>query len=106
MSQIANQRDSQFTVDKVRHLAELAQIELSGDEIIHLTKELSIITDSINQLADVASSDIKPTSHPVDLCNVLRDDTSVKPLTQTEALSGAPKKQDNMFVAPQILNEE
>jgi aspartyl-tRNA(Asn)/glutamyl-tRNA(Gln) amidotransferase subunit C len=97
---------SQFSPEIVEHLADLARIDLTFDEIKHLSKELSVIEGSINQLSDVISSDIEPTSHPVDLKNVLREDIPEKPLTQKQALAGAPETQDNMFSSPQILDEE
>ncbi|MDR2748675.1 MAG: Asp-tRNA(Asn)/Glu-tRNA(Gln) amidotransferase subunit GatC [Bifidobacteriaceae bacterium] len=97
---------SEFTSDRVKHVAGLARIDLTDDEIDHLAKELQVIEDSINQLEKVANSNVPPTSHPIALQNVLRPDVPEAPLTVDEAISGAPEKKDNMFLSPQILDEE
>jgi aspartyl-tRNA(Asn)/glutamyl-tRNA(Gln) amidotransferase subunit C len=54
----------------------------------------------------VAKGEIAPTSHPLPLVNVFREDQVAPSLTQEEALSGAPASEDGRFKVPQILGEE
>lgn len=95
-----------FTREEITHLGELSRIALTETEIARMQGELNTIADSINKIQQVADADVQPTANPVPLEAYLRPDEAVKPLTQEEALSGAPVKEDGMFVAPRILGEE
>ena len=95
-----------FSQDTVAHLASLARIDLTQEEIHDFANELNVITEAIEQVSQVAGRDVVRTSHPVPLTNVWRPDVPQTPLSQQEALSGAPEAEDGMFVAPQILGEE
>jgi aspartyl-tRNA(Asn)/glutamyl-tRNA(Gln) amidotransferase subunit C len=92
--------------DEVSHLADLARIELSDAELDHLAPQLSVILDSIASIRGVAGDDVPPTSHPVPLTNVFRDDVVAPCLTPQEALSGAPEEELQRFKVPRILGEE
>lgn len=92
--------------DEVAHLADLARIDLSEDELQQLAPQLSVILDSIASIQGVASDDIPPTSHALPLTNVFRDDVVVPGLTPEQALSGAPEAEDGRFSVPRILGEE
>ena len=92
-----------FTRQEIEHLADLSRIALSDKEAERLQGELNVISDSIAKVQGVASEDVPPTANPVPLEAYLRPDEPAKPLTQEQALSGAPAKEDGMFVAPQIL---
>lgn len=92
--------------DEVRHLADLARIELDDAELDHLAPQLSVILDSIASIADVAAADIPPTSHAIPLTNVFRDDVAAPCLTAEEALSGAPAVEQQRFSVPRILGDE
>lgn len=88
------------------HLGDLARIALTDAEIDRMRSELNVIAESINKVQEVATDDVPPTANPVPLEAYLRPDVPATPLTQDEALSGAPVKENGMFVAPQILGEE
>ncbi len=92
--------------DEVAHLADLARIELSDDELDHLAPQLSVILDSIASIQGVADDDVPPTSHPLPLTNVYRDDVVAPCLTAEEALSGAPEVEQQRFKVPRILGDE
>lgn len=94
-----------FTPEEIEHLGELAQIALTDEEISRLQGELNVIADAIAQVQEVAGEDIAPTANPVPLEAYMRPDVPAAPLTQEEALSGAPQAESGMFVAPQILGE-
>lgn len=95
-----------ITREQVAHLADLARIDLSDAELDHLAPQLSVILESIASIQGVAGEDVAPTSHPVPLTNVLREDVVVPGLTPEEALSGAPESEEQRFSVPRILGEE
>lgn len=95
-----------ITVADVQHLAGLARIALSPEEIEHLAGELTLIVDSVAKVQEVATPDVPATSHPVPLVNVLREDVVGAVLTQEQVLSGAPAAADGRFKVPAILGEE
>lgn len=95
-----------ITPDVVRHLAGLARIALTEDEIAKLTGELGIILASVDKVSEVATADVPGTSHPIPLSNVFRDDVPGPTLTQAEALAGAPDSDGGRFRVTAILGEE
>jgi len=95
-----------ITREQVAHLADLARIDLSDAELDHLAPQLSVILESIASIQGVAGEDVPPTSHPVPLTNVFREDVVVPGLTPEEALSGAPEAEQQRFSVPRILGEE
>lgn len=97
---------SEITPDVVSHLANLARIALTQDEITKLTSELGVIVDSVAKVAEVATSDVPATSHPIPLGTVTRPDTVGEPLTPAQALSGAPEHELDQFKVSSILGEE
>lgn len=95
-----------ITRDEVAHLARLARMALSDEELDHLAPQLDVILGSVAQVAQVAADDIPPTSHSVPLTNVFRADLARPGLTQAEALAGAPASEDGRFRVPRILDPE
>ena len=97
---------SEITSDVVSHLAHLARIALTEEEIEKLTGELGAIVDSVAKVSEVATPDIPATSHPIPLTNVYRDDVPGVTLTTEQALSGAPEHDGSRFQVSAILGEE
>ena len=97
---------SEITSDVVSHLAHLARIALTDDEIEKLTGELGAIVDSVAKVSEVATPDIPATSHPIPLTNVYRPDVPGVTLTTEQALSGAPEHDGSRFQVSAILGEE
>ncbi|MDJ0317077.1 MULTISPECIES: Asp-tRNA(Asn)/Glu-tRNA(Gln) amidotransferase subunit GatC [Arthrobacter] len=91
--------------EDVAHLAQLAHIEMSDDELDRMATELAVIVDSVKSVSEVAGDDIPATSHPIPLTNVMREDVVGHVLTAEEALSGAPDSADGRFKVPAILEE-
>ena len=91
--------------EEVAHLAKLARIELDGEHLDALAGELGVILTSVARVSEVAAQDVPPMSHPVPLTNVMRADVVHECLTQDEALSGAPDREDGRFRVPRILGE-
>ena len=95
-----------ITREEVRHLADLARIDLSDEELDHLAPQLSVILDSVASISEVAAEDVPPTSHALPLTNVFRDDVVRPGLTAEQALAGAPKVDQQRFSVPRILGDE
>jgi aspartyl-tRNA(Asn)/glutamyl-tRNA(Gln) amidotransferase subunit C len=92
--------------DEVAHLAKLARLAVTDDEIDVFAGQLDQILDSVAKVSEVAADDVPPTSHAVPLTNVFRQDVVVPGLTQQQALAGAPAAEDGRFRVPRILGEE
>lgn len=97
---------SEITPDVVSHLANLARIALTPDEIAKLTNELGVIVDSVAKVTEVAKPDVPATSHPIPLGTVTRPDIVGATLTPEQALSGAPEAELGQFKVSSILGEE
>ncbi len=91
---------------RVAHLAGLARIALTDDELDRLAGELSVVLDAVATVQEVATPDVPATSHPLPLSNVVRPDVPVAGLTPAEALSGAPSVEEGRFRVPRILEED
>lgn len=102
----ASSAPAQFTPEVVAHLANLARIALTDDEVIRLTGELSVIIDAVAKVSEVATPDVPATSHPIRLVNVFRDDVPGETLTTEQALAGAPEHDGSRFKVSAILGEE
>ena len=97
---------SEISAEQVAHLANLARIALTEEEIEHLTAELGQIMQAVEKVSEVATPDVPPTSHPIPMQNVFRDDVVGNTLTAEEALAGAPESDGSRFVVSAILGEE
>ena len=96
----------QITTDVVAHLANLARIALTPEEIETLTGELGAIVDSVAKVSEVATPDVPATSHTIPLVNVFRADVPGATLTTALALAGAPEHDGSRFKVSAILGEE
>src|SRR4051795_8998906 len=97
---------SAITRDDVAHLARLARIAMTDDELDKLSGELDVILGAVARVQEVAAADIPPTSHALPLTNVLRADEPRPSLGPEAALAAAPEAQDGRFRVPRILDEE
>ncbi len=97
---------SEITPEVVTHLAHLARIALTDDEIERLTGELGHIVDSVAKVREVATPDVPATSHPIQLGMVTRPDVPGSTLTPEQALAGAPESEAGQFRVTSILGEE
>ena len=97
---------SEITRDDVQHLAGLARIALTDDEVTSLTSELSAIVDAIATVSEIAGPDVPATSHPVPLANVMREDVVGETLDREQVFGGAPSHDGERFRVSAILGEE
>jgi aspartyl-tRNA(Asn)/glutamyl-tRNA(Gln) amidotransferase subunit C len=97
---------SEMTPDQVRHLAMLARIALTDEEISKLAGELSAIVHAVEKVQEVATDDVVPTSHPVPLGMVTRPDSVGQTLTPQQVLQAAPDHDGERFRVTAILGED
>jgi aspartyl-tRNA(Asn)/glutamyl-tRNA(Gln) amidotransferase subunit C len=88
--------------EQVRHVANLARLGLTDDEIEKMGGQLDAILDSIEQIRELDLTDVPPTANPLDLSNVLRPDGPRPELSQEEALFQAPERVEDLFGVPRI----
>ena len=90
----------------VAHVARLARLELTPEELELYSGQLSAVLDLAAQVASLDTAEVPPTSHPVPLQNVLRDDAPGPCLERSEVLEQAPRSEDDIFFrVPPILGE-
>ena len=86
--------------DQVLHVARLARLRLNEDEVGRMSSELSSILDHIEKINELDLDDVEPTSHVVELENVLREDTPRPSLSREKALEQAPDAAAEGFRVP------
>lgn len=89
----------------VEHIAALARIGLTEDEIERMREQLSSILDHISSLQDVATDDIPPTAQVIQLHNVMRDDVVQPSLPRELVLANAPNSEDGYLKVNAVLDQ-
>ena len=97
---------SAISRDEVAHLAHLARIDLTPEELDRMAGQLDVILGAVATVTEVAGADVPATSHPMPLVNVTRPDVPRPSLSAAEALSGAPAAEEQRFRVPRILEED
>ena len=91
--------------DDVLHVARLARLHLSDEEVDLMQAQLSNILDAIETLRDVDTSHVGPTASVIRLENVMRDDDPRPPMTRDAALANAPLRDDPFLRVATVLEE-
>jgi len=91
--------------DDVAHVARLARLEVTDEEIERFTGQLGAVLEHAADIAALDIADVPPTAHPLPLVNVLREDTPTESLDREEVLAQAPAAEDRRFRVPPILGE-
>lgn len=94
-----------LTPDQVRHIARLARLGLTDEDVEKFSHQLSDILDYFERLASVDTSDVPPTAYPLDLHNVMRDDEPDPGFDLEEALRNAPDRHGDYFRVRRVLEE-
>jgi aspartyl-tRNA(Asn)/glutamyl-tRNA(Gln) amidotransferase subunit C len=89
----------------VEHVAMLARLALTDEEVEQLTGELGAIVDYAAEVSSLDTADVPPTAHPLPLVNVFRPDEPRPGLDRDEVLGEAPAAEDGQFRVPRILGE-
>ena len=94
-----------LTPDDVIHVAHLARLTLSDDEVALFTGQLRTVLEHAADVAALDLSHLPPSSHPIVLENVLRPDEPRPSLDRDEVLAQAPAVEDHRFRVPRIQGE-
>jgi aspartyl-tRNA(Asn)/glutamyl-tRNA(Gln) amidotransferase subunit C len=87
--------------EEVLHVAKLARLALTEEEIERFRGQLSAILEAVGKVSELDLAGVPPTSHPLDLLNVLAEDEPAPSLAREDALANAPDAEDGFFgVAP------
>jgi aspartyl-tRNA(Asn)/glutamyl-tRNA(Gln) amidotransferase subunit C len=86
----------------IEHVAKLARLDLSDDEIARLRAQLAQILEHAARVGEVAAVDVPPTASPIPRANVYRDDVPEPSLPVDEALRNAPERDGDRFRVPRI----
>jgi aspartyl-tRNA(Asn)/glutamyl-tRNA(Gln) amidotransferase subunit C len=89
-----------ITREEVLHVAKLASLELTDDEVERLTAELSAILEAVSKVSELDLSDVPPTSHPLELTNTWGEDEPRPSLPLDEAFANAPEREGDLFKVP------
>jgi aspartyl-tRNA(Asn)/glutamyl-tRNA(Gln) amidotransferase subunit C len=89
-----------ITREQVLHVAKLARLALTEDELERLGAQLDAILAAVSKVSELDLSDIPPTSHPLDLVNVLAEDEPRPSLPRDAVLANAPQAEDGAFRVP------
>jgi aspartyl-tRNA(Asn)/glutamyl-tRNA(Gln) amidotransferase subunit C len=87
----------------IRHIADLANLELSEDEIRVLAIQLNEILGHIEKLNELHIQTIEPTSHVTAVSHTFREDRVMPSLPVAEALANAPESRDGLFTVPKVI---
>jgi aspartyl-tRNA(Asn)/glutamyl-tRNA(Gln) amidotransferase subunit C len=94
-----------ITRDDVAHVARLARLNVSEEELDLFTGQLAAVLAHAEDLAALDTTGVPPTAHPLPLVNVLRDDLPRPSLDRAEVLAAAPAVEDDRFRVPPVLGE-
>ncbi len=89
--------------EEVKHIARLARLGLSEDEVEKFREQLSNILENFEILKKADTTDVPPTSHPIALVNVFRDDEVSPSFPPDEILANAPQQEDGCFRVRAVL---
>jgi len=91
--------------EDVAHVAKLARLSLSDEELELYTEQLGQILEHANDMSTLQLDDVVATAHPFGLINVVRDDIVRPSLDRDAVLAMAPDAEDGRFAVPRIMGE-
>lgn len=91
--------------DVVEHVATLARLALSDEEIERLRHEMGRILEHADALQEIDTDDIEGTSHVIPMTNVFREDRAGESLAPDEVIANAPDAAEEFFRVPRIVEE-
>jgi aspartyl-tRNA(Asn)/glutamyl-tRNA(Gln) amidotransferase subunit C len=89
-----------ITRDEVLHVARLARLALTDEEVERLGAQLNAILEAVGKVSELDLSDVEPTSHPLDLSNVWAEDEPRPSLPPEDVFANAPEPEAGFFKVP------
>lgn len=90
----------------IAHVAKLARLALTEDDMAHYKDQLSVILDHAAKVQSFETDGVEPTAHPLGLVNGFREDQVKPSLDRDEVLAQAPDSRDGYFIVPPSLDSE
>lgn len=94
-----------ITEAEVRHVARLARLSLTDDEVHLFTGQLAAVLEHAEDVEALDTAGVPPTAHPLHLVNVLREDEPRPSLDREEVLRSAPRAEEGRFRVPPIVGD-
>ena len=91
-----------ITEKEVKHVANLARLELTEEETQKYAKQLGELLTYVEQMNEVDTSGVEPMPHAMEFVNVVREDEVVRDFTKEELMKNAPVEEDGFFRVPKI----
>lgn len=92
-----------ITREEVKHVAHLAKLNLSEEELVKMTGQLDNILSYVDKLDELDTTGVKPTTHAFSVSNAFREDVVVESLSQGEAVANSPQQNGESFIVPKII---
>jgi aspartyl-tRNA(Asn)/glutamyl-tRNA(Gln) amidotransferase subunit C len=86
--------------DEVLHVARLARLELTDDEVTKFQGQLSAILDAVSKVSELDLSDVPPTAHPLEIQNAWAEDEPHDCLPLDDVFANAPDRDEDYFRVP------
>ena len=94
---------TRITMDEVKHVANLARLAITEEEAEKLTSDLDAIISFAEELNELDTENVEPTSHVLDMKNIFREDVSKPGLPVEEVLKNAPDHENGQIKVPAII---
>jgi len=89
-----------ITREQVLHVASLAEIDLTEDELERMAEQLTAILDAVGKVSELDLAEVPPTSHPLSVVNAFRSDEPRPSLSRDYVFAHAPDREDDLFRVP------
>ncbi len=90
-------------IEQARHMARLARLELTSEELGRFREQLDSILQYMDKLRELDTTGVKPTSHVIPMATVVRADVTLPPLERESSLANAPEEEEGCFKVPRIV---
>ncbi|MCI4128339.1 Asp-tRNA(Asn)/Glu-tRNA(Gln) amidotransferase subunit GatC [Bacillus haynesii] len=95
---------SRISIDEVKHVAHLARLAITNEEAAMFTEQLDSIISFAEELNEVDTENVKPTTHVLQMKNIMREDVPDKGLPVEDVVKNAPDQKDGYIRVPSILD--
>jgi aspartyl-tRNA(Asn)/glutamyl-tRNA(Gln) amidotransferase subunit C len=92
-----------ITPQEISHVANLARLHMSQDEVVAMARQLDEILTYVDKLNELDTEAIKPTTHAISIVNAFREDEVKSSLPRDKALANGPRQNGESFVVPRVI---
>ena len=89
--------------EEVKHVADLARLEMTSEEVESMTQQLDGILSYVAKLNELDTEGVQPTTHAISIVNVFREDLVKPSLDREDVLANAPQQDNESFVVPKVI---